>query len=99
MNLARVIGTVHATTKDPGLLRAKLLVCRPIDAMKRPQGLPFVAVDTVGAGEGEIVYFTTAFEAIMPWRELHPEVKWSLIDSAIVGIVDRIDLARGGAGR
>lgn len=100
MNLARVIGTVHATVKDPNLHRAKMLVLVTIDAEMKVHGLPFVAVDMVGAGVGEIVYYTTAYEAVMPWRARHPEVPMALIDAGVVGIVNAIDhTLPGRAGR
>jgi ethanolamine utilization protein EutN len=93
MNLGRVIGTVHAAHKDENCEQATLLVVQTIDAQKRPHGLPFVAVDMVGAGAGEIVFYTTAYEAIIPWKARRPELEWALIDAGIVGIVDRIDRA------
>ena len=92
MHLARVIGTVHATRKDANAESATMLVVQPIDARKNPVGFPLAAVDTVGAGFGEIVYYTTAYEAVIPWKERRPDVDMALIDAAILGIVDRIDL-------
>lgn len=91
MNLARVVGTVHAVQKDPNCETAKLLLCRQLDLAKAMVGEPFVAVDMVGAGAGEIVFYTTAYEAVIPWLEKRP-VKWALIDAGIVGIVDSVDV-------
>ena len=93
MFLGRVIGTAHATKMDENVREAKLLVVQPIDAAKRPVGAAIVAADTVGAGHGEIVYYTTAYEAVIPWKRLRPEVDMALIDAGIIGIVDRIDVS------
>ncbi len=87
MNLARVIGTVWATQKDVSLVGAKLLIIQPVDHDEQKTGGPIIAVDTEGAGTGELVYYVTAREATMPCpADLTP------IDAAIVGIVDRIDI-------
>ena len=87
MNLARVIGTIWATRKDPNLEGLKMQIIQPVSADKKDTGTPIVAVDTVGAGVGEIVYFVTAYEAVIPL-----EKKPALSDASIVGIVDRIEL-------
>ena len=91
MHLARVIGTVHATRKDPYCEEASMLIVQPIDAERQPCGKSLVAVDMVGAGFGEIVFYTTAYEAVIPWKRLRRKVPMALIDAGIVGIVDRID--------
>ena len=83
MQLARVLGTVVATRKDPGLLGATLLVIQPLSAERRPQGKALVAVDSVGAGTGEEVFYVRGREASFPF--LPQEVP---TDAAIVGIVD-----------
>ncbi len=98
MELARVIGTLWATAKDPQLTGDRMLVVQPLDARRQPSGSPLVAVDTVGAGLGEIVFYTTAYEAVIPWKRRHAGMTMAGLDAAIVGIVDRVDLAaRGGA--
>ena len=91
MHLARVIGSVHATVKDPNVEQARLLVLRPIATDRRADGDELVAVDTVGAGPGDIVFYTTAYEAVMPWKRLRPGIDMALVDAGIIGIVDRID--------
>ena len=55
MQLAKVVGTVVATRKEPSLEGLKLLLVRPLDEEGREHGTPLVAVDTVGAGPEEIV--------------------------------------------
>ena len=91
MQLARVVGNVHATQKDANIKGAKMLILQPINAAREASGSLLAAVDTVGAGPGEIVYFTTAYEAVIPWYRLNPDVNMALIDASVVGIVDRID--------
>ncbi len=83
MLLARVIGTVVATRKDPGLVGTKLLVIQPIRADRTPHGKALVAVDSVGAGAAEEVFYVRGREASFPF--LPAEVP---ADAAIVGIVD-----------
>ncbi len=83
MQLARVIGDVVATVKEPELSGIKLLVLQPLTAEREPAGRTLVAVDSVGAGTGEEVFFVRGKEASFPF---HPrEVP---ADAAIVGIVD-----------
>lgn len=86
MILARVIGSVWATAKDVNLEGKKLLVIQPIDAAQKPRGKPIIAIDAVGAGTGEVVYYCKGKEASFPW--LPDEVP---TEASIVGIVDRVD--------
>jgi len=81
--LARVIGTVVATRKDPGLHGTKLLVIQPLRPDRTPGGKALVAVDSVGAGASEEVFYVRGREAALPF--LPAEVP---TDAAIVGIVD-----------
>ena len=82
----RVIGTLWATRKYEGLEGVTLQVVQPIDSRGRHSGRPLVAVDTVGAGPGETIFYVTAYEAVIPfWRSMVP------IDASIVGIVESID--------
>lgn len=83
MLLAKVIGTVVATRKDPGLAGTKLLVIQPIRTDRTPHGKALVAVDSVGAGAAEEVFYVRGREATFPF--LPAEVP---ADAAIVGIVD-----------
>ena len=83
MFLARVVGTVVASRKDPGLEGTKLLVIQPLRPDRTPAGKPLVAVDSVGAGESEEVFYERGREAALPF--LPAEVP---TDAAIVGIVD-----------
>ncbi len=85
MLLARVVGTVVCTRKDEGLHGQKLLLIQPITTDRKSQGKPLVAVDSVGAGAAEEVFYVRGREAAHPF--LPAEVP---ADAAIVGIVDRI---------
>jgi ethanolamine utilization protein EutN len=93
MFVAKVTGSVVATQKVDSMVGRKLLVVEPyrIDADSRDQlkttGRTFVAVDTVGAGEGEFVLITQGSSA-----RLTPETKNLPIDTVIVGIVDNVQV-------
>lgn len=83
MQMARVIGDVVASQKDSAFDGTKLLLVQPIGADGQDVGRPLVAVDSVGAGVGETVFFVRGKEASFPF---HPtEVP---TDAGIVGIVD-----------
>jgi ethanolamine utilization protein EutN len=86
MQLARVTGTVVASTKVPGLEGVKLLIVQPLDRALRPKGSQVVAADGVHmAGPGELVYIVYAREASHAMPD--PFVP---VDHAIVGIVDAV---------
>ena len=89
MQLAKVIGDVVATRKDADLVGKTLLVLQPIGADGRAAGRTLVAVDSVGAGVGETVFFVRGKEAGFPF--LPAEVP---VDAGVVGIVDHWDVAR-----
>jgi ethanolamine utilization protein EutN len=93
MELARVVGTLWATQQDPTFRGGRLMVLQPIDEARRPSGQSLVAMDTVGAGVGEVVFYTTFYEATIPWRRRHPGAELTPVGASIVGIVDRIDVA------
>ncbi len=86
MYLGRVVGTIVATQKYEGLQGQKLLIVAPLDHTLAPAGEPHVAVDTVRAGHGDLVWLVGSREAALacePW--------FVPVDAAIVGIVDQID--------
>ncbi|OFW28592.1 MAG: ethanolamine utilization protein EutN [Acidobacteria bacterium RIFCSPLOWO2_02_FULL_65_29] len=87
MQLARVIGEVVATRKDENLTGLALLLVQPLNADRQPAGRPLVAVDAVGAGRGEYVFFVRGKEASFPYYPAEPPV-----DAGIVGIVDHWDV-------
>jgi ethanolamine utilization protein EutN len=85
--LARVIGNVVATVKDPGLEAEKLLVIQPMNPERKPEGDPLIAVDSAGVGVGEDVFYVCGKEASFAFL---PKVVPA--DVSIVGKVDAVDL-------
>ena len=83
MQLGRVIGDVVATRKDTGFEGTKLLLVQPLAADGTAVGRPLVAVDSVGAGVGERVFFVRGKEASFPFHPIEVPA-----DAGIVGIVD-----------
>ena len=87
MQLARVLGEVVATMKDENLSGMTLLVLQPLSASGEAAGRTLVALDSVGAGVGENVFFVRGREAAFPFYPAEPPT-----DAAIVGIVDHWSL-------
>ena len=93
MFLARVEGSVVATKKDASMSGRKLLLVRPqlVDEKDpsrfRPGSNTIVAVDSVGAGIGELVMFCQGSSA-----RLAPNLKDAPVDAVIIGIVDSVDV-------
>lgn len=88
MLLARIVGTVVATRKDPRLVSNKLLLARPVDPKGKTEGSYLVAVDTVDAGVGETVLIVSGSSARMA-----SGMKDCPVDAAVVGIIDHVDLS------
>ncbi len=86
MDLARVIGRVVCTQKNGALDGRKLLLVQPVTVEGRDTGRPLVAIDAVGAGAGERVFYVTGREASFAFIPDHVPT-----DASIVGIVDDID--------
>jgi ethanolamine utilization protein EutN len=89
MQLARVIGDVVVTRKDEQLDGIKLLLLQPLTPEREAAGRPLVAVDAVGAGVGEEVFFVRGKEASFPFHPALPPV-----DAGSVGIVDHWDIEK-----
>ncbi len=90
MHFARIVGTVVATTKTPGLAGRRLVVLEPTDRDGR--GLerePVVAVDLVSAAPGQRVFFVRAREAANALDDVNNPV-----DAAVLGIVDAVRTER-----
>lgn len=87
MLLAKIVGTVVATRKDPRLVSSKLLIVRPMDPRGKVDGAPLVAIDTVDAGIGETVLVVSGSSARMA-----AGLKDCPVDAAIIGIVDDIEI-------
>jgi ethanolamine utilization protein EutN len=87
VQLAKVIGDIVTTRKDDNLAGIPLLVLQPIAADGSNIGRTLVAVDAVGAGIGEIVFFVRGKEASFPFYPTEVPA-----DAGIVGIVDHYDV-------
>ncbi len=88
MFLGRVIGTVWSTKKDEQLVGAKFLIVRELDLELKEKDRFVVAVDSVGAGEGEVVLVATGSSSRMT-----SFTKDKPVDAVIMGIVDKLDVA------
>ena len=83
MQIARVIGTVVSTVKNESLHGRKFLLVQTLNADLQPKGAPMIALDAVGAGAGELVFWGRGKEAAFPFnRDSTPT------DCTIVGIID-----------
>jgi ethanolamine utilization protein EutN len=87
VQLARVLGEVVSTMKDPNLTGLKMLVLQPLAASGEPAGRTLVALDSVGAGVGENVFFVRGREAAFPFYPAEPPA-----DATVIGIVDHWDM-------
>ncbi len=87
MLLGKVVGSVWATKKLDSFEGKKLLIVAPIDENLNVTGKEIVAVDTVQAGKGDIVFYATSKEAAIPFKNSNMPV-----DAAIVGIIDGFSL-------
>ncbi len=90
MFLGKVIGTVIASHKYKDLHRVKFLIVQPLDHRRIPCKDPIVAVDTMRAGLGELVFLEDGREASFTLPTTFVPV-----DAAVVGIVDLVDIADG----
>ena len=88
MFLGKVIGTVWSTKKDENLIGAKFLIVRKLDLDLNEKSDFVVAVDSVGAGEGEVVLVATGSSS----RQTH-FTQDKPIDAVIMAIVDKLDIS------
>ena len=93
MFLGKVIGNIWATRKYEALKNFKLMIVQPLNSEFEKTGEPIIAVDTVGSGPGEIVYYITASEAVIPLP-----VDFAPVDASIIGIVDSINSEKNARG-
>ena len=87
MLLGRIIGNVVCTMKDPALIGQKLLIVQPLDRKGRDKGRPVIALDAVGAGAGETIYWCRGKEASLPFLPVDLPT-----EATIVGIVDSVNI-------
>ena len=90
MQLARVVGRVVSTVKQDTLSAVTLQWIQPVATSGADIGKPLVAVDRIGVGPGEIVYFITSREAALTL-----ENSFAAVDAGIVGKVDWVNVAGG----
>ncbi|MBX3245124.1 MAG: EutN/CcmL family microcompartment protein [Acidobacteria bacterium] len=83
MQIARVIGTVVSTAKNEALHGRKMLIVQTLDADLNDKGKPMIALDAVGAGVGELVFWCRGKEASFPFKRDETPT-----DCTIVGIID-----------
>ena len=83
MQIARVIGTVVSTVKNESLQGRKFLLVQTLDAKLKAKGSPMIALDAVGAGVGELVFWCRGKEASFPFKRDETPT-----DCTIVGIID-----------
>ncbi len=83
MQIARVIGTVVSTVKNESLEGRKFLLVQTLDASLKAKGSPMIALDSVGAGVGELVFWCRGKEASFPFKRDETPT-----DCTIVGIID-----------
>jgi ethanolamine utilization protein EutN len=88
MLLGRIIGNVVCTMKDPALIGQKLLIVQPLDRKGRDKGRPVIALDAVGAGAGETIYWCRGKEASFPFLPADLPT-----EATIVGIVDSVNIS------
>ena len=86
MIFARVVGNVVCTLKDEKLVGTKLMLAQPVDLADQPKGNPLVAVDAVGAGEGELVLLVQGSSARQTSR-----TTGNPVDAVIFAIVDTVE--------
>jgi ethanolamine utilization protein EutN len=86
MNLGRVVGTIWATRRTDGMDGLPMQMVVPLDLSLEPIGAPFAAVNTVGAGPGDVIFYISAYEACLPLPD--PLVP---VDRSIIGIVEQVD--------
>ncbi|QYO67266.1 EutN/CcmL family microcompartment protein [Leptolyngbya sp. 7M] len=94
MQIARVIGNVVSTVKNASLNGRKFLLVQTLDADLKERGKPMVALDAVGAGVGELVFWCRGKEAAFPFKRDETPT-----DCTIVGIIDSDEHVLNRSGR
>ncbi len=88
MKIALVIGSTISTIKDEALRGRKLLIVRDADTAGKTKGEPYVAVDTVSAGTGDLVLVAHGSSA-----RFTAQTKDSPVDATIVGVIDSLEMS------
>ena len=87
MLIARVVGTAVSTIKDPKVAGTKLLILKQTDHTGNEIGKPFVAIDLVDAGEGELVLTAHSSSA----RQSHL-TKDCPVDAVVMAVIDHLNV-------
>ena len=87
MRIAKIIGTTVSTIKNESLTGHKFMICRQADETGEPFGEPYVAVDTVNAGVGELV-----LTAHGSGGRQTDQTKDSPVDAVIMAVIDHLDV-------
>lgn len=87
MLIAKVIGTTVATIKNEKLVGSKLLICREADQTGNPTGKPYVAVDTVDAGVGDLVLTAHGSSGRQTFM-----TKDAPVDAVIMAVIDSLQV-------
>lgn len=87
MYLGRVVGSLWSTAKDANLHSQRILIVQPVSTTLESKGKQVLCTDAVGAGAGELIYFTKGKEASFPFLPVEVPT-----DMTIVGIVDSVTL-------
>lgn len=87
MQIAQVIGTTVATIKDDKIVGRKLLIVRETDTTGKMVGKPYVAVDTVDSGQGDLVLVATGSSA----RQTHLSTD-TPVDAVIMAVIDSLEV-------
>jgi ethanolamine utilization protein EutN len=88
MRIALVIGSTISTIKDESIRGRKLLIVRDADTEGKPKGEPYIAVDTVSAGTGDLVIITDGSSA-----RYTNQTTDAPVDDVIVGVIDSLELS------
>ena len=88
MKIALVIGSTVSTIKDEVIRGRKLLIVRNTDTAGKPAGDPYIAVDTVSAGTGDLVMVTDGSSARYTSQTTNAPV-----DAVIVGVIDSLEMS------
>lgn len=89
MFIARVIGKVWCTVKDPRLEGQRLLIVQPVTPELSPAGKRLIVTDYTGAGAGELVYCCRGKESSFPFLPVEVPT-----DTTVVGIIDELHIDR-----
>jgi microcompartment protein CcmK/EutM len=93
MKLGRVIGNVEGTIKHEAVANTKLMVVQPLNGLLKPNGRTHPAIDTVGAGQGDLVLIVEEGKAARQMMSTDSNTGKSIpVRTLIIGIIDSVDV-------